>query len=85
MQILGIAVLSALYYNKRYVILISHYSVLSSTNEFRKHYKCLIINIFDKQNVFRNKFQFRIFWIQQNWKIQIYIETKVTYKQLNEI
>ena len=49
MQILGIAVLSALYYNKRYVILISHYSMLSSTNEFRKHYKCLIINISDKQ------------------------------------
>ena len=41
MQILGIAVLSALYYNKRYVILISRYSVLSSTNEFRKHYKLL--------------------------------------------
>ena len=49
MQILGIAVLIALYYNKRYVILISHYSVLSSTNEFRKYCKCLIINIFDKQ------------------------------------
>ena len=50
MQILGIAVLSDLYYNKRYVILISHYSVLSSTNEFGKHYKYLIINIFDKQS-----------------------------------